>query len=170
MHRRQSKVVTWLLCLGGRRRPYETDFRREGWIKGDDDGIETIFHPDLKKKITIVNTDKGTCDRERSPRNRTFKGPANEKVTDLNSQLEMFRGEEVGEVPMGFPLWHLCIFDDGKTVRAELSRPVEFKAGYWLKYSERIFIIAGDDWSKISIAAPDAGSDSDDVEINVRRR
>lgn len=143
-------------------------FRREGWIKSDDFGVETIFHPDLRVKITYMSTDDGTCDKSRSPRNRTVKGPAAEMLTDLNSQYEMFPNDDFGSKTDGFPIWYLCVFDNGKTVRAELSRPIEFKNNYFAKFSERIFLISGDDWSEIATisAEPDAAQDFD---INVRR-
>jgi hypothetical protein len=102
--------------------------------------------------------------------NRTLKGPANEKVTDLNNQLEMFKSGEVSAAPPDpCAIWHLCIFDDGKKVRAELSRPVLFKSGYFAKFSERIFILGDGDWEKVVLASP-APEVSQALEINVRRK
>jgi hypothetical protein len=90
-------------------------------------------------------------------------------VTDLNDQLEMFSHREVGPEPTGYPTWYLCIFDNGKNVLAELSRPIGFKSGYFEKFSERIFILSGDDWSKIAVAAP-VEQQEPDFDIAVRRR
>ena len=86
-----------------------------------------------------MNADDGTAEPTRSPRNRTPKGPAAEKVTDLNDQIEMFKRRETGAPDDQNAIWYLCIFDDGKTVRAELSRPIEFKSQYFVEYAERIF-------------------------------
>jgi hypothetical protein len=144
-------------------------FCREGWIKQDDDGIETVVHHDLGVKVAIMNSDGGTADRTRSPRNRTIKGAATGKVADLNDQIELFAHSETGPEPSGYPTWYLCIFDDGHNVRAELSRPVEFKSGYFEKFSERIFILSGDDWSKIAVASP-ASPQVPDLDIPVVRR
>jgi hypothetical protein len=144
-------------------------FRREGYVKGDDFGIETIVHHELRVRVAIMNADAGTCDRDRSPRNRTEKRAATERVTDLNNQIEMFKAHEIGKEPDEYPLWYLYIFDNGKTVRAELSRPIQFKSGYFEKFSERIFIIAGDDWSKIAVSTPEAPT-APDFEIKIRRR
>lgn len=145
-------------------------FRREGWEKGDEKGIETIVHRELKKKITVMNTDAGTCDSTRSPRNRTVKGSMGGEVTDLNNQIEMFKRREVGAPPRDqIAMWQLCVFDDGKIVRAELSRPAEFKAGYFVKFSERIFILRAGDWEKVAIMAPRETRDSG-LQIDVRRK
>jgi hypothetical protein len=116
-----------------------------------------------------MNTDNGTADRRRSPRNRTIKGPAAEKITDLNDQHEMFTRSETGPAPPeGYPTWYLCIYDDGKNVRAELSRPSEFRSGYFEGFSERIFLVQGDDWSKIAVSSPAAPAPS--IDIAVRRK
>jgi hypothetical protein len=104
-------------------------FCKEGYDAECEDGIELIVSRELGKKITVMNTDAGTADSTRTPKNRTLKGPANEKVTDLNNQLEMFKSGELSSAPAdSCAIWHLCIFDDGKNVRAELSRPVLFKS------------------------------------------
>ena len=147
-------------------------FRRMGWQKGDENGIETVIEHERKKQIAVMSTDSGTADRNRSPRNRTIKGPASEKVVDLNNQYELFKRDEVGpyrEPP--YSLWYLCIYDNGSKVRAELSRPVEFTAGYISKFSERIFILEDGDWEKVVLTPPDdQPAQDDDLKIDVRRK
>ena len=146
-------------------------FRKEGWEKDDQDGIPSIVHRELKRKVIVVNTDIGTSDPECSPRNRTIKGAGTEKVIDLNNQLEMFRRREITKEPSD-PLatWHLCIFDDGTLVRCELSRPVLFKSGYFLLFSERIFILRPGEWEKVSIATPAEQDSGQEFSIDVRRK
>ena len=51
-----------------------------------------------------------------------------------------------------YSLWYLCIYDNGSKVRAELSRPIEFTAGYISKFIERIFILKDGDWEKVVLA------------------
>jgi len=119
-----------------------------------------------------MSTDSGTSDRNQSPRNRTIKGPASEKVVDLNNQYEMFKRNEIApfEEPP-YSLWYLCIYDNGSKVLAELSRPVEFKAGYISKFSERIFILRDGDWEKVVLTpADDQPAYDDDLKIDVRRK
>jgi hypothetical protein len=149
-------------------------FRREGWESGDDNGIEHIANREFRRKITVMNADAGVCDLNRSPRNRTEKGPAAEKITDLNNQLDLFRREHPKEVREdAIDFWQLCVFDDGKLVRAELSRPIEFTGKYFIGYSERIWILRPDEWERIAIETPSAGGDAGagkDFEIDVRRK
>lgn len=145
-------------------------FLREGWVKGDEDGIETIENADLNVMVAVMNTDGGTCDQRRSPRNRTLKGAASEKIVDLNGQEEMFVREEMAGRPVPqASSWYLCIYDDGTNVRAELSRPEEFRGGYIVKYSERIFILREGDWEKV-VLDNDADGDEGGYEVNVRRK
>lgn len=145
-------------------------FVKEGWEIGDEDGIETIFNSELKKKITVMNADDGTADITRSPRNRTPKGPAAEKVTDLNDQIEMFKRHETGTPENQNAIWYLCVFDDGKTVRAELSRPIEFRSQYFVGYAERIFILGPGEWEKIALSFPQTDPEAGDLNIEVRRK
>jgi hypothetical protein len=149
-------------------------FRREGWQAGDDNGVEHIVNREFRKKITVMNADAGVCDVDRSPRNRTLKGPAGEKITDLNNQLDLFRREYPRETKEdATDLWQLCVFDDGKFVRAELSRPIAFLAGYFIEYSERIWILWPGEWERIAIEShsEDGGeSASQDFEIKIRRK
>lgn len=146
-------------------------FRREGWVKGEENGIETIVNHGLKKKIAILNTDHGTCDKNRSPKNRTLKGSAQDRVIDLNDQYEMFKAGEMRKLAESpYSLWYLCVFDDGAKVRAEVSRPSEFYMGYIIKFNERIFILNDGDWEKIVLATPAPLQPDQEFEINVRRK
>jgi hypothetical protein len=144
-------------------------FRREGWERGDENGIETIANSDLKTKVAIMNTDAGTCDHTRTPINRTLKRSATAKLVDLNNQGELFKKREMGpydEPP--FSLYYLCIHDGKGKVRAEISMPIEFADGYISKFSERIFILQGDDWEKVVLEQP--ADTAQEYEINVRRK
>jgi hypothetical protein len=144
-------------------------FRREGWDKAVDEGLELIVNHGLKVMIAVMNTDDGTADLDKSPKNRTIKGSATAKVVDLNKQGELFKPHEVSpraEPP--YSLYYLCIFDDGKRVRAELSKPSVYNAGYVIDFSERIFILRDGDWEKVVLSPLD--SPADDVVIDVRRK
>lgn len=145
-------------------------FRREGWEKDDRDGLELILNSDFRRMIAVMNTDEGTGDRKRSPRNRTLKGIATEKGVDLNNQYEMFKRGEIGPTAESpYTLWYLCIFDNGATVRAELSRPSEYAGGYIVGFAERIFIVQDGDWEKITLTTP-ADDIGQDFAIDVRRK
>jgi hypothetical protein len=145
-------------------------YRRQGWEKGDYNGIETIVSQDHRKMVAVMNTDSGTCDPLRSPRNRTPKGPASENIVDMNNQVEMFKREQMGPyVEPPFSLWYLCIHDRRGKVLAELSRPTEWNDRYIVGYGERIFILRDGEWAAVTIrATPDDGSQ--DFKIDVRRK
>ena len=68
-----------------------------------------------------------------------------------------------------YSLWYLCIFDDAGRVRAELSRPLEYKGGFLVEYSERIFILRDGEWEK-EIIDSDSDDGSQDFEINIVRK
>lgn len=150
-------------------------FRAKGLEKEILNGVETVVDRERKIRFSVVSTDKGTADRNRSPKNRTGKGPASELITDLNNQYEFGLVDSLGnpiareDSSGGYSFWYLCIYDDGNDVRAELSNPVEFKSGYFVKFSERIFILGPGEWDEVSV------SDSDDdlgpdFQIDVHRK
>jgi hypothetical protein len=149
-------------------------FRREGWDKVVDEGVELIVNHELKKMVAVMNTDDGTSNLDKSPKNRTIKGSATSKVVDLNRQGELFKPSEVGpHVERPYSLYYICIFDDGKRVRAELSKPSVYNSGYVIDFSERIFILGDGEWEKIVLSTgdtPPGASPSDDVVIDVRRK
>ena len=150
-------------------------FRRKGLDKEVLNGVETVVDHKRRVRFAIVSTDGGTADRDRSPRNRTPKGAASEKITDLNNQYELGLVDSSGnpitqkDESDGYSFWYLCVYDDGNEVRAELSSPVEFRSGYFIKFSERIFILGPDEWSDVTISNPDDDPGLE-LEIDVRRK
>ena len=147
-------------------------YRTQGWEKANLEGIEGIEHPDLRIRVTYVATDQHTGRPNASPRNRTPKGPAEEKVVDLNSQLDLF-GDHTrarkSESHDGYSVWHLCVFDDGSAVRAELSRPIGFEGKHVIAFSERIFLLGPGEWEELDLTSDDDGG-HDDLDIDVRRK
>ena len=150
----------------------ERFLRKEGWESDNTLNIESIVHRERGIRISFVNADEGTGMPLRSPRNRTPKGVATESVTDLNGQLELG-----GPIPRladaaqsaEFETWHLCVFDDGAQVRAELSRPVEFASGHFVKFAERILLLQDGDWDGLGtdMLDDDIGPD---IELSIRRK
>ena len=156
----------------GTRRLRERFLPKEGWQTDNALNIESIVHRERRIRISVVNADEGTGMPLRSPRNRTPKGVATETVTDLNGQLEL--GGSIPRLADATRLerletWHLCVFDDGTQVRAELSRPIKFTSGYFAKFAERILLLQDGDWDglRADVADDDIGPD---VEISIRRK
>ena len=75
--------LAWIL---GTRRMREV-FRKKGLDKEVLNGVETVVDHLRMNRFVVVSTDNGTSDPNRSPRNRTEKGPASEQITDLNNEL-----------------------------------------------------------------------------------
>ncbi len=150
-------------------------FRRKGLDKEVLNGVETVVDHKRSVRFAIVSTDGGTADSDRSPKNRTPKGAASEKITDLNNQYELGLVDSSGNpIPQkdegdGYSFWYLCVYDDGNDVRAELSSPVGFRSGYFIKFSERIFILGPGEWSGVRISNPDDDL-GPELEIDVRRK
>lgn len=147
-------------------------FLPKGWIADEENGVELIINKDLGKRMSVMNADSRVCDRNRSPRNRTVKGPMAERTTDLNNQYDLFRDHQLRMAKAaqnGLPLWYLCVFDDGKDVRAEISCPIEYSGGRFIKYSERIFVVDFGEWEKLIVTAP-SDDGGQEFQINVERR
>lgn len=145
-------------------------FCREGYERGDEDGVETVINRELGVMVAVMNADAGAGDAAKTPRNRTLKGSASEKVVDLNNQHELFKPTEMSAPKeRACSLWYLCIYDNGETVRAELSRPIEYRGGYIVKFSERIFILGPGDWEK-TIVKPADEEPGTEFEISVIRK
>jgi hypothetical protein len=156
-------------CYGVRR--LRQIFRREGWDKDDTGQLSTIANHELRIKIAVCNTDDGTAIEDRIPRNRSRKGVISERATDINAKPYLFpeMEEDARRNTSGYVTWYLCIYIEGDRVRAELSCPSAFAAGYFTSYIERIFILNEDDWKNLDFSQQ--GEDSGpDIEVNVRRK
>lgn len=137
------------------------------WQKYEEEGVEGIVNHHIRVKITVVSTDSA-CDPSYSPRNRTPKGAATEKIIDLSAQGYFFPPRPKSTDDEGYSFWELCVADDGNDVTAELSKPILFESSYFLKFSERIFLITPGEWKEINIGTSD--SDVPNIEPDVRRK
>jgi hypothetical protein len=147
-------------------------YGQRGWEKEILNGLETIKHPKLKIRVAPVNADAAVCSPDASPQNRTPKGPVTRKVIDLNGQIDMFANSPMGRPAIdheGTSIWELLVHDDGNKVLAELSRPIEFDNGYFIAYSERIFILGPGEWDQLDL--PSSGDDGEDeFDVDVERK
>jgi hypothetical protein len=146
-------------------------FRREGWDKDDTGQLSTIANHERRIKIAVCNTDDGTAIEDRIPRNRSRKGVISERVTDRNATPYMFpeMEEDAARNTSDYLTWYLCIYIEDDRVRAELSCPSAFEAGYFTRYSERIFILNGDDWKGLDFSERNEDS-GPDFDVEVRRK
>jgi hypothetical protein len=77
--------------------------------------------------------------------------------------------EDVAKNTSDYVTWYLCIYNENDRVRAELSCPSAFAAGYFTRYSERIFILNEDEWKKLDFSQQDDDFGAD-IEVSVRRK
>lgn len=152
-------------------RALREQYCQRGWEKEILNGLETIKHPTLKVRVAPVNADAAVCDPTASPQNRTPKGSVTRQVIDLNGQIDMFTSAPMGKPAadhQGTSIWQLMVYDDGNKVRAELSRPIEFENGYFIAFSERIFLIGPGEWDRLDL--PSSDDDEDDLDVDVQRK
>jgi hypothetical protein len=151
--------------------------RPEGLEKDDTGGFSTIVNRPLRYRIAVVNTDDATgILGENIPQNRSRKGTASERAAATNHQ-QLLPGAESwphkaadGREPVSeFSTWHLCVYIEGDTVRAELSLLVGFESGYFTDCHERIILLGHGDWEKLDFG--DGANDSGpEFEVEVRRK
>lgn len=146
--------------------------QNEGWKKDDVGQFSTIAHDGLRIRIAVCNTDGGTAAENRVPRNRSRKGVFSERAADRNAQPYLFP-EMNADKPIDrqdYTTWYLCMFITDDCVRAELSCPSAFESGYFKSYSERIFLISGDDWHSLDFEKQDSDPGEPNLEINISRK
>jgi len=146
-------------------------YRSEGWDKDDTNQLSTIANHDLQIKVAVCNTDDGTAIDDQIPRNRSRKGVASERATDVNTTPYLFREmeEDKARNTADYVTWYLCIYNEDENVRAELSCPSSLEAGYFTDYSERIFIITEGEWKKLDLTGQDDNFGTE-FEIKVSRK
>ena len=146
-----------------------------GWDKDDTGGFSTIVNHDRKFRLAIMNADDGVGTVDRVPQNRSRKGAISEQVSTANRQLA-FPGVSEWPIPVnqgdqtdvsGYATWHLCVYKNDVTVRAELSLLSGFENGFYTEFIEKIFILSDGDWDPLSIGVS-PGGDEPGQEFDVR--
>lgn len=150
-------------------------YRSVGWVTDSTGNLETLVHHDLKLRIAVLNTDDGTCDPTRVPKNTSEKGPNSERAALANADMlpgteEWPRTKSDGSpaVTPEYDTWHLCVYIRDDELRAELSRLDEFSGGYFCGASERIFLVEPGDWTLVDTRKDD--DRPDDVDFKVERK
>lgn len=141
----------WMAWSEGCRRLREVGIPK-GWRRDETGQIPSIVDEGRGLRLTVCNTDDGTCREGRTPQNRTKKGPATDRIADGN-QGWLFDPTEAPKVspfarskrqPGATAVYYLCVYHEGDDVRAELSCPSEVDAGFFSDFVEQIYLL-GDD-------------------------
>ena len=125
-----------------------------GMARADMDGIPWTADKKRGTRFAAQNTDDGAGveGEGRTPRNRSRKGAATDRVVDGNRTSIFDCVAEGSAVSVSKALPHpgievsrpLCVCAEGDEVRAELSCPMETEAGFSADFAERMFILSGE--------------------------
>jgi hypothetical protein len=150
-------------------------FRPKGWDIDRTGNLETIVNHDIKVRVAVLNTDDGTCDEYRLPRNTNEKGPNSERAALANAALlpgaaewPRLRSDGTPAVTPEYDTWHLCIYVRDDELRAELSLLNDFCAGYFCSAAERIFLVRPGEWRSVVEKAP--SEEIDVVDFAIERK
>jgi hypothetical protein len=151
----------------------------KGFVRRDYDGIPCIVDESRNLRFTVANMDEGTGLENQQPSNRNKKGAATARLVHQNDDpFELIRKESLNVRAKGLPqkdsrlptYWHLCIFCDEDSVRAELSCPADYEGGYITQYHERIIIIGEGDENNLARATLPIDDGGEEFEIQVIRK
>lgn len=115
-----------------------TELKKLGWERCEKDQISGIKNDALKIKLVVCGTDSNTGNPNRSPRNRSEKGPTSCQLIAKNgSQLSLFPEDSKDD---DYDLWYLCGYFCDSHISFEVSRPCSEVAGIVTDWSDRIII------------------------------
>lgn len=149
----------------------------EVWEKDDSGNFCSVINHKRRLKLVVMNSDDGAGLPGRIPQNRCRKGPNSERAAEINAQIGLF---QPGELPLsslkgvppathGYTTWHLCVFIDGETVRAELSLLNRFRFGYFTGFFEKNIVVGVGDWKPLAVfddPTEDDGASEFLIEVN----
>lgn len=151
--------------------------RQQGWEKDETENLSTIVHPDGEFRIAVSNTDEGTGILAGQPKSKSIKGDGSRRAVEMNQQPPLpfpeFQAEFDRQLRAAAAahvhIWYLCLFNDGNSIRAELSKPTRIEGGHFVGWQERIILIDQD--GPVSLRAVVNNDDfGPDVEVTVRRK
>jgi hypothetical protein len=149
------------------------EFGATGWRRDDTANFSTIINENRTLKIAVANTDDATGNARVFPTNRSKKGALGKQAALLNQLALPFIGwrTEPDEAKIaGCSTWYLCLFINGETVRAELSRPTLIEKGYFADWSERLLLVDSDDgWRRVASPKID-NDDGPEFRVQVSRK
>lgn len=174
-----SSAPGWMAWKEGTRRLREIG-RSKGLQKAEFDQIPCVVDEKRKLRFSVTNTDDGTAIEDRTPQNRSKKGPGTEHAANDN-QGSLFdyldKPEKIVPLSRAKPMpgiivsWFLLTYCEGDEIRAELSCPISVDGGFFTDFYERIVLIgpADDDSGGVRRTAPDDDGGSE-YDIPVRRK
>jgi hypothetical protein len=150
-------------------------FCGERWIKDEIDNQAGIRNPSLGLRVIPCNFDENAGNHIVEPTNKVIKGEASRTKTRCNAtgwlpglpDIPPQEGEEV-------VTWVLGIFSQqNEPLRAELSLPVSFIGGRYIRFNPRIVLLTGSEDETDQAGKrprPDREGPVEIVDIAVKRR
>jgi hypothetical protein len=138
-------------------------FRVKGYVIDRKDNIESVYSVAKGNKIIFQNAD-AACDENHDPNAISGKGPAAVRMID-RAQRNLFpeieererkEFEERVKRETAAP-WFLCVSNKDGVVRAEISCPRQIADDQFHGFIERIFLVHGDEWQRLSGALRNDG-------------
>lgn len=153
----------------------------QGWRKGRFNNVESVINDELGIQIVFQNVDIA-CDLAHSPQAISGKGAGSRQLVQAGLQGELWENpvnpptemnratSKVGVTPV---VWMFCVSNDGKRLRAELSKPDNFEGDQFKDFSKRIFVLDEESGTEPEISVRPSSDDGDsgfDVEVKVVRK
>lgn len=154
----------------------------QGWRKGRFNNVESVINDDLGIQVIFQNVDMA-CDPHHSPQAISGKGAGSRQLVQAGLQQELWENpiksdddlsqanSRRGVMPS---VWIFCVSNDGKRLRAELSKPNSFEGNQFEDFSKRIFLLDEPSGTEDEISlAPSSGYDGDaefDIDVKVVRK
>jgi hypothetical protein len=166
----------------GTRRLREVMLREKNWEKDETDQISAVINQKLRIRIAVANTDDATGLEIEGhlPQNRSKKGAATDRAVQANqgSFIDALDASlkviplKGGKEPTGpIKTWYLCVYNDGDTVRSELSCPSGLDNGFFTDFVERIFLDEGEEGGGSAVRRRnDDGGKPPEFDIPVKRQ
>lgn len=154
----------------------------QGWRKGRFNNVESVINDELGIQVIFQNVDLA-CDLGHSPQAISGKGAGSRKLVEagLNGELwekpvnsSTLQQEQVSNLGVIPSVWMFCVSNDGRHLRAELSKPFNFDGTQFEDFSKRIFLLNEECSTDPAISIkPSSDGDGDsefDVEVKVVKR
>ena len=139
-------------------------FMPKGWQKKSTGNIECVFNSMLGVKIIYQNANRAG-DTLFPPTSASPKGPGSVKVVQ-SAQGELFESlAEAEAIEETAAVYYLFVEAEGKSIRAELSRPKAILDDQFHGFHERIILLRSGEWEGIDLTPDEMPAPEFDIEV-----
>jgi hypothetical protein len=154
----------------------------QGWRKGRFNNVESVINDALGLQIIFQNVDMA-CVADHAPQAISGKGAGSRQLVQQGLQTELWEqpislstdsNKETSKYGVTPLVWMFCVSDDGKRLRAELSKPDNFEGDQFEEFSKRIFILDEESGPEpevnVNPSSGDGGDSGFEVEVKVAKK